>query len=322
MLGFTEGRGVARAIFSVVLFLLVLWCCGRSPSSVEDKEKKGAKSPNRPPIVLRAEIQPRNPSVRDILGVAVESTDPDGDEVQNQFQWIVNGEPLEGGTEPLLEGSILKKGDTVQCLVVPTDGESEGAPFMTDTVKIANSLPVVRRVDLVWSGALPGAKLELASEAEDADGDGLTWISQWFVNGEIVNTNASSISTAGLKKGDRVAARVCVSDGEPSQVCLWSKEIVLPNRAPEIISRPQTRWTPQEGFVYQIQVRDPDGDEVRVKIKGDLPDGAVWDPSAMVLRWTPRPGLENRGTIVFVAEDSDGGWTIQELALEARGEFQ
>lgn len=312
-----------RVVFPCALVgLLVLGGCGRSPSPSQGEEKIRAVSHNRPPSVLRAEIQPTSPTVGSILGIAMEAFDPDGDKVEGRFQWMVNGEPVEGGDEGLLEGSRLKRGDRVQCLIVPTDGKDDGKPFLTNEVEVRNSLPVIRSADLEWKGTLQHGRVELAVQAEDEDGDDLTITSEWLLNGEAVQRDVFSMPVSGLKKGDRLKALVCASDGELTRVCLSTKEIVVPNRPPEIVSKPPSRWDTKRGFIYRIRVRDQDGDPVRVRIAGDLPEGAEWDSTAMVLKWTPLAGGNKRSNIRLVAEDPDGGWTVQEFSLEARGEPQ
>jgi hypothetical protein len=85
----------------------------------------------------------------------VEYSDPEGDEVELAYAWMVNGESV-GGNQSQLEGGpdedgthygYFDYGNEVRLEVTPIDAWGEGIPVVTDTVTVENSPPTAPGID-------------------------------------------------------------------------------------------------------------------------------------------------------------------------------
>jgi hypothetical protein len=99
---------------------------------------------------------------------APQAADPDGDALEYEFAWLLNGQPVRGADGAVFDTSELKRGERLQAHVRVTDGEAWSPIAESMTLTLANRAPRF--------GALPpidaanGAfGVELA--AEDPDGD-------------------------------------------------------------------------------------------------------------------------------------------------------
>ena len=151
-------------------------------------------------------------------------TDDDpGDMVVDVYQWYVNGAAsITGDT---ITDTHFDAGDTVYCQITPDDGDDQGTPVTSSTVTIRNSAPEVGAVTL--SDAAPTTTDDLtasvsSASATDADGDPVTLVFDWFVNGTAVRsvrlspsggTTSDTLDSAEFVKDDVVRARVTPTDG-------------------------------------------------------------------------------------------------------------
>ena len=123
--------------------------------------------PNRAPELKAVRLEPdagMPPGGR--LWAVVEVDDADGDEVEVDYRWSVNGGTLPGDG-PELEAAV-GRGDWVSVRVVASDGEAESEPFDLPEVEIANSSP-----SIVSEPGAPGRDgvFRYQVTAEDLDGD-------------------------------------------------------------------------------------------------------------------------------------------------------
>ena len=101
---------------------------------------------NSPPVITSVNILPERPYIQAELSAVVQCQDPDNDSVTNQYQWVKNGEEIVGENSYTLKNGKLKKGDLIQVRVTPSDGKLNGTPFLSASVKVLNSPPVIQEV--------------------------------------------------------------------------------------------------------------------------------------------------------------------------------
>lgn len=154
----------------------------------------------------------------------VETRDPDGDTVEIEYRWFVNGKPSpQQGAE--FDTAVLARGDSVYVEVVATDGYGKSRPTRSGVIAIANAAPEITSVP---SGLSKAGTFSYQIETMDVDGDesfkftlvrapaGMT-VTQ---NGELAWTPTSS------QAGDHTVI-VTVSDRRGG---LATQEFVLPVR--------------------------------------------------------------------------------------------
>jgi hypothetical protein len=83
-----------------------------------------------------------------------------------------------------------------------------------------NQPPAITAAAIIPDQPLANSTLAVNAEVNDPEGDPVTLSTEWFVNGRLVaSEEGSQFSTAGLRPGDRIKARVTAADssgrGEP-----------------------------------------------------------------------------------------------------------
>jgi hypothetical protein len=74
--------------------------------------------------------------------VTVDASDPEGDDVELEYRWFVNGEGVDEDG-PVLSTRSLGRGDRVRVEVVANDGRSDSAPMSSPVLRVQNGLPAI-----------------------------------------------------------------------------------------------------------------------------------------------------------------------------------
>ena len=148
---------------------------------------------NAPPVIHSVGIAegPRNR----LSGLTAEfdASDPDGGPLVYTFQWFVNGDLLWGGTvlpgmdPPTLDGEDVFRGDEVVITVTVEDdfGATDG-PVTSSPVTVQNSPPGSPEIALTPESLTllsDSLQTSIVVEADDMDGDGVTYSYAWYHNG-------------------------------------------------------------------------------------------------------------------------------------------
>jgi hypothetical protein len=174
---------------------------------------------NTPPPAPRVAFTPQRPRRVDGIGVAIDQPpDADGDAVTYRYAWTRNGQRWDAPpAQALVPRGVAKKGERWAVEVVASDGEAEARPVRIETT-VADTAPGPVGVALcdgpVPSGTVPQARITLA--ATDADGDAVSYRSEWTLNGKPVPaaSGAMKLAAPALRKHDRVRVAVTPWDGE------------------------------------------------------------------------------------------------------------
>ena len=126
---------------------------------------------NTGPTLSFAAIQPYLAYTNNQLEVMTRSSDDDKDYIVHSYKWIKNDQEIENENSSILSSENFSRGDSIRCIVTPSDREVEGKVFTTVSVVVANSPPVIT------SPPLPGVVLTQVVTytvvADDADRDEL-----------------------------------------------------------------------------------------------------------------------------------------------------
>lgn len=106
-------------------------------------ESASARVGNQLPVVLGVVIEPLGPVTRanDIVA-SPRGSDPDGDDVEFEFNWVVNGQPA-FADGPTLTRDQFKRGDRIEVTVIATDGEDESDPLRSAPFEVENAPPKI-----------------------------------------------------------------------------------------------------------------------------------------------------------------------------------
>jgi len=123
---------------------------------------------NQPPVLLGVLLEPqgRITTQHDVTALP-RATDPDGDELEYEFEWWVNERrvDLDG---PILPTRHFRRGDRVELVVVASDGTAETEPLRSHPIEVLNAPPRIASEppSLDESGIF-----HYQVTAEDPDGD-------------------------------------------------------------------------------------------------------------------------------------------------------
>ena len=126
--------------------------------------------------------------------------DPDGDEVQLEYVWRVNGEVLPDQSEATLEPDQFIKHQEVMCEIHTFDGFESGGLAVSDKVTIVNTPPTAPQV--VLSPGDPTTDDDLVcfvqNHSEDLDGDDVDYVFAWFRNDELQEGLSENVLSSAL----------------------------------------------------------------------------------------------------------------------------
>jgi hypothetical protein len=172
---------------------------------------------NTAPSITFVTITPASPTDAETLTCNYSGfSDADGDSDQSTYSWTVSGTEI-GTTDSLSTG--YSAGDTVICIVTPSDGTDEGTD-RSDNVSVtsSNSQPTISSLTLSPSTPQTNSTLTASFVTDDADGDTVTVGYSWSVNGSSVSTSTSLNGVFAFDKDDVVELTLTADDGITSPV--------------------------------------------------------------------------------------------------------
>lgn len=194
----------------------------------------------------------------DVTGAA----DPDGDDVDLDYSWTVDGSRASAAT-PTLDGGSFSRGDSVSCTVTPTDGDDDGTALTSNTVTIENTLPSISSVSVSPTSitASTGASASYSGWS-DADGDGQNVRYAWYIDG-VSSAVGNTLSGSWLTRGDVVYVEVTPYDSYGDGTPVASASYTVGNAAPTLSNAsisPNPLTTSTDARVTTSGFSDADGD--------------------------------------------------------------
>ncbi len=222
---------------------------------------------NTPPALRAAALSVDVPTSGDDLTlVPIDSFDPDGEPIVYSVAWYVNGTQVMEVTELTLPREHYVRGDSVYAVVTPYDGETPGTSFSTEPVVIRNALPKITMAALSPGPHDRRNPIGALVDAEDADGDLLTYAFRWYVNGvSIPYVTGTVLAASWFERGDTVFFETRAHDGFGFGAWVGSERTVIQNAppvAPTAALYPSHVSTSDPVWVVASANGDPDGDPV------------------------------------------------------------
>lgn len=293
-----------------------------APMARKESAPVAEREDNAPPVVERVVLHPQRPRPGHRIEARIEVGDPDGDPLRLDIEWSHNGQVIQKGRQASVAPDGLRKGDDLAVTVVASDGRDESDPVRVAT-QIANQLPALLEVLLTPEGGVqPGQTVTAIPQATDPDGDPLEYEFTWLLNDrEVRGATAATFDTRSLERGDKLKARVSVSDGEDASPELDSKVLDVANRPPRILGAPVIEAV-VGGVEGQLEAEDPDGDvSLRFRLL-EGPRGLVVDPISGRISWKPEAGSTGTHPVEVAVADTFGAESALrfELTVSARGD--
>ncbi len=271
---------------------------------------------NALPAVSAASIQP-SPVFEASTASCVGSgwSDDDGDAESYAVSWAVDG--TEVSTEATVDGELFDRDQTLACTLTPCDEEDCGEPVNAEVV-VSNTPPSLTSASLSSISPAEGDTLSvsLGSTADD-DGDDVTVLYTWSVNGTVVSS-ASTLSSSSFERGDSVSCELTPYDGTDSGSPVTTSTATVINTAPEITSVSLSPGTPatDDTITATVSSSDADGDTVSlayswivdgsiVAVSGSTLEGTTWFDKGQSVRVTVTP-----------SDDASSGAAVTSSAVE------
>jgi hypothetical protein len=278
---------------------------------------QAAAGANQPPRIDRLALDPREPVAGQDVVARVQTVDPDGDAVELQYTWWLDGRRVGERGASLRIPETAGKDLAIEVEVVAHDGRAGSAPAQAQA-RVANRPPELLGVRIdPFEGVKVGTELVAVADARDPDGDGVDFHYHWRVNGRPVEARGERFSTADLKRGDTVQVRVVASDGSAETPPLDSAPVSVGNSAPAITSMPGG-VSADGSFRYALQASDPDGDRsLRFRLEAG-PEGARVDPVLGEVTWSASRDHVGKHAFEVVVQDGHGGEARQRFEVDVR----
>ncbi|MGC6512869.1 MAG: fibrinogen-like YCDxxxxGGGW domain-containing protein [Myxococcota bacterium] len=266
---------------------------------------------NAAPSVSSVFIDPALPTAADDLEATYVASDPDGDPVSVSFSWTIDGVGV--GTGPILPAGTHSKGDSVFVTLTPTDGSLTGTPFEGGPRLIQNAPPTLGIANI--SPAVPVESDTLSCQevdANDVDGDNLTFGVRWRVNSALVSTDPS-LSTIWFGRDDEVSCELRANDGEDNSPWVLSPTVTVANSAPVLDGLMLSPTVPQNGQPLNVAptlLTDIDNDPVTVDYVWSVNGVDVYNGQLL-----PGSFVTGGASIQVTATPSDGTTTGTAVTL-------
>jgi hypothetical protein len=292
-----------------LLFLLgIVLSCG------EQQEGEFQNKADSPPAISSVTISPNKPNKESDLSLFIQRRDTGRGPVTFRYQWVKNDEEIPGENESMLKSGNFRKGDLIRVKVTPSDGTTEGSPFLSQPVKILNSPPVIQEVWIEPKVARVTDRLKAIVKGSDPDGDSINYLYKWEKNGVVLSGEENGILESNrFKKGDSITVTVTPNDGEASGKPKKSEAIIIVNSPPMITSSPPTT-TDGNIYTYHVVANDPDNDPIIFSLKS-APKGMEIDKGTGIIRWEIQKRDQGPQLIEIEATDPEGAKSFQSFTL-------
>lgn len=221
---------------------------------------------NSPPSVLAVSLSPESPTSDTTVTASVETFDADDDPLELTYVWRLGGVEVDA-SGPELSPTFYARGAEVTLTVIAADDDgAESEPLTSEPVTWTNTPPLIHSVTISPTAPRSTQDVIATVDAEDADGDELTFSYTWAVGDALETTTSPVLPRSRYARDAVITVTVTASDGadesDPvlSNTAVWTN---TPPTAPEVALSPESLLEGDPIFCeITVPSMDPDGDEL------------------------------------------------------------
>ena len=182
---------------------------------------------NNPPSISEVILSPSNPRKDDTILTSVNADDIDGDILTYEYKWFINSQQINTESSILANGFV--KNDFIYCIVTAFDGTDYSMPVQSNVLTVINTPPQFNgNISISPSNPNPNSVLQvIIGPTLDNDGDTVSFIYSWYVNGLDINQVEPLLSSNYFNAGDRVFCRVTPFDGTDYGLSIASSTVTI-----------------------------------------------------------------------------------------------
>lgn len=298
-----------RALTCTMLIVVVVSCTSGKKDELGRKPAAGtgagvATTPMPAPLTGGAyalELSPKEPTRDTIVTLLPRGFDPSSVKID----WLLNNTPFTTQAPNQFNGADAAKGDSLQARAT-----IEGREVLSNTVQIKNAPPKIASIKLLDVLNKPGDALGVEVTGSDIDGDKVSFLYEWTINGEPAGTEGKIGRS--VKRGDRVSVKVTPFDGESyGSFGVLDREI---QNLPPIIQENTDFQFDGTVYTYQVKASDPDGDPLTYSIESPA-EGMTIDRAGGLVTWNVPSEFKGRKTVTIVVSDGQGGTARYVLSI-------
>ncbi len=279
-----------KIIFTLTTAFLCFSCSSDKPSA---PAVIGAAARTGAGVSYALEIMPKNATRESTLQLV-----PRGFDLSDaKVEWLVNDRPFTTLVPTQFAGAEAEKGAAIQARATIREQE-----VLSDIVRIVNTPPEIIGSKFTPDFVKKGDALGIDAVGNDVDGDDITILYEWTLNGDPAGNGQSIEGT--LKRGDKITVRVTPYDGEAyGRGILLDREIA--NWPPVFVEHKEFSFDGSV-YTYQAKASDPDGDPLAFSL-ASTQAGMTIGPSSGVLTWTAPPDFKGKTSVTLIVSDGHGG---------------
>jgi hypothetical protein len=258
-------------------------------------------------VVTSLVVAPSAPTTATPLVATAEGTAPDGVTLAFRYAWSVDGAIVQDGDAATLGADRFVRDQVVTLEVTPFRDRREGAPVLSDPIRILNARPTLSGARLGPAVATSADRLVCEPlEPADADADQVSIRYGWEIDGRPLELDSPTLAAGAARRGQSVVCVATPLDGRDAGEPVRSNAVVIANGAPAITSvaiQPQPAFTTSTLSASAV-ASDPDGDAFGLAWSWAVNGTDVATGSAL-----PASFFRRGDTIVATVVASDGADT-------------
>lgn len=226
----------------------------------------------------------------------------------SRIEWLINGSIAESANSTQFRLSDARRGDIIQARAFIA-----GREILSNKVEVVNAVSEITGIRILPEVIKPGDGLSVAAEGHDVDGDNVTFLYEWTVNGRPAG-NKEKIE-ASIKRGDKVCIRVTPCDRESTgRTLVLNREI---QNQPPVIQEYLEFNFDGTVYTYQVKASDPDDDALVYSLEG-APEGMSIDKSTGLISWKVPADFKGDAGATAVVNDGNGGIARYNLKISIK----
>jgi hypothetical protein len=214
--------------------------------------------------------------------------------------------------QPVTALSPAEQQQSIEPVSLLSASPTTGAESVSTAV-VADTPPSITSLKIFPENPMVGDKIKALVETSDKDGNFITLMFHWSINGVELSEKYDTLS-GGFKRADKISLTVVPDNGKRTGNPK-SLTIIVGNANPSMQSPVSSHSFNGSEYSFQVKAVDPDGDPVTYSLKSS-PEGMSIDPLTGLVKWNVPADYNGKFPYMVSVTDGLGGVVTQEYFVE------